>query len=486
MGAVAVRHLKLVAPSEARFGAVQRIEEGLRLGAPAGERVLLIRHLRLGTLPLRAPTGLWTGRIEERLRAIAAAAVHGLSPGAGQAAAVWFHSIEEMLAALLGLIGRGERPSAWFWRTGVPAWDGDCSPASAARLLSALGGSPAGSVAAARTVLQLAATGHLAVIAAAIDPIMRPRLPRVAACSETQRGGRAADVDLAVRLLARLTPDARTGLDAALRGPAAGPLRAQWLVETALIAAAPEFTATPELLARTAAAWLAERMAALAPDGTPAGAASEPQTPRSSARASADSSLATGFASPIAQPVARKPVAPRNGVAGDDVDRSNAIDPPTLAKLATREQISAVAGVLLLIGPLVRLGFPAWLEARPALAAEGFGRALLCEIAVRHRAPPNDPVLTLACSESSATWGDALTAWRVGLDRWLRRRARIGLSEVVRKRGWLTLADDSIDARFAPAAADIRLRRLALDLDPGRVPWLGLTLRYHYCAEPLA
>jgi len=485
MGAVAVRHLKLVAPSEARFGAVQRIEEGLRLGAPAGERVLLIRQLRLGTLPLRAPTGLWTGLIEERLRAIAAAAVHGLSPGAGQAAAVWFHSIEEMLAALLGLIGRGERPSAWFWRTGVPAWDGACSPASAARLLSALRGSPAGSVAAARTVLQLATTGHLAVIAAAIDPITRPRLPRVAARNVTQRGGRAADVDLAMRLLARLTPDAHTGLDAALRGPAVEPLRAQWLVETALIAAAPEFTATPELLARTAAAWLAERTA-LAPDGTPAGAASEPHTPRPFTRASADSSLATGFESEIAQPVARKPVAPRNGVVGDDVDRSSAIDPPTLAKLATREQISAVAGVLLLIGPLVRLGFPAWLEARPTLAAEGFGRALLCEIATRHRAPPNDPVLTLACPEASATWGDALTAWRIGLDRWLRRRARIGLSEVVRKRGWLTLADDSIDARFAPAAADIRLRRLALDLDPGRVPWLGLTLRYHYCAEPLA
>jgi hypothetical protein len=311
-------------------------------------------------------------------------------------------------------------------------------------------------------------------------------MPRLAARSVTQRGGRAADADLAMRLLARLTPEARTGLDAALRGPAAEPLRAQWLVETALIVAAPEFTATPDLLARTAAAWLVERKPAQAPNGTPAGAASEPQAPRSSARASADASLASGVESEIAQRVVRKPLAPRGGVAGDDVDRSSAIDPPTLAKLATREQISAVAGVLLLIGPLARLGLPPWLEARPTLAAEGFGRALLCEIATRHRAPPDDPVLTLACPESSARWGDALTAWRVGLDRWLRRRARIGLSEVVRKRGWLTLADDSIDARFAPAAADIRLRRLALDLDPGRVPWLGLTLRYHYCAEPLA
>jgi len=33
---------------------------------------------------------------------------------------------------------------------------------------------------------------------------------------------------------------------------------------------------------------------------------------------------------------------------------------------------------------------------------------------------------------------------------------------------------------FPPAAADIRLRRHALDVDPGWTDWLGLAVRYLY------
>jgi hypothetical protein len=496
MSAVAVRHLRLVAPSEARVGAVQRIEEGLRLAAPAGRRVLLIRRLALGSLTLHGPGRLWSERIENRLRAIVAAAVYGLSPGAGRAAAVWFNSMEEMLAALLGLIGRGEQPSAWFWRAGVPACDGTCSPASAAMVLGTLGRTQTGSVAAARRVLQLAANGHLALIMAAIDSTVRRRLPPVADPGAMQPGARAPDVDRAVRLLARLPPATRAGLETALRGPAAEPLRAQWLVESALVMAAPELAATPTLLARTAAAWRGHRAATpshpisdvIARKPPAAAATAVTRLGRQSpVRAPASPSPAGQAEVNSALPVVATPAPRRNGSADRDVPAPpNAIELPSLAERASREQASAAAGVLLLVGPLLRVGFAAWLAARPALMAEGFGRVLLCEMAARHRAPADDPVLALARDAPPAFWDDALTAWRIGLDRWLRRRARIRLSEVVGKRGWLTIADDNIDARFAPEAADIRLRRLALDVDPGWVPWLGLTLHYHYRGEPLA
>jgi hypothetical protein len=496
MTAVAVRRLRLVAPVEARIGAVQRIEEGLRLGAPAGQRVLLIRHLPLGALPLRGPARAWTARIEDTLRAIAAEAVYGLAPGANRATAVWFHSIEEMLAALLGLIGRGEQPSAWYWRAGAPAWDGTCSPASASALLTTLGRTPAGMVATARTVIALTEGGHLSVIIAALEPIVRRRLPPPRATGGEKHAERTADVDRAVRLLARLSPAARAGLAAALRGGAAEPSRAQWLAEAALVAAAPEFTTTPGLLARTAAAWRAEQAAVAAPDQAPAAATrnlptdtsalAPPPTRRPSWRPPpARSPSAPDLTGPVPPIALRKPRAD-GAPAGPDTDRSAAPDLAAIAKAATRERGSAAAGVLLLVGPLVRLGLPAWLAARATLAAEGFGRALMCEMAARHRAPPDDPVRMLAREEPPALWSDALTAWRICLDRWLRRRARIRLCDVAGKRGWLTIAEDGIDVRFAPDAADVRLRRLALDLDPGWVPWLGLTVRYHYRTEPLA
>ena len=79
-----------------------------------------------------------------------------------------------------------------------------------------------------------------------------------------------------------------------------------------------------------------------------------------------------------------------------------------------------------------------------------------------------------------------LEAWRAGLDRWLRRRVRLRLSELARRRGWLHLTDDTLLVRFPLEAADLRLRRLALDADPGWVPWLGLAVRYHYRDTPLA
>ena len=65
-------------------------------------------------------------------------------------------------------------------------------------------------------------------------------------------------------------------------------------------------------------------------------------------------------------------------------------------------------------------------------------------------------------------------------------RHYVRLSELARRRGWLHLTDDTLLVRFPLEAADLRLRRLALDADPGWVPWLGLAVRYHYRDTPLA
>jgi hypothetical protein len=60
------------------------------------------------------------------------------------------------------------------------------------------------------------------------------------------------------------------------------------------------------------------------------------------------------------------------------------------------------------------------------------------------------------------------------------------LADLVRRRGWLHLAETTLSVRFPLEAADLRLRRLALDADPHWVPWLGLSVRYHYRDAPLA
>src|SRR5262249_56864210 len=104
------------------------------------------------------------------------------------------------------------------------------------------------------------------------------------------------------------------------------------------------------------------------------------------------------------------------------------------------------------------MGSQGSLARAPACGAGGFARDRLRVLGHRYRAPADDPVFAVLDQRSSAILPDqALTAWRVGLDRWLRRRARIKLAEVVRKRGWISASDDAVNVRFRVEAAELRL-----------------------------
>jgi hypothetical protein len=74
----------------------------------------------------------------------------------------------------------------------------------------------------------------------------------------------------------------------------------------------------------------------------------------------------------------------------------------------------------------------------------------------------------------------AAGAWLVALRRWLRRRARIGLADLVLRPATLALTPTHADLHFDLAHADLRVRRAGLDIDPGWVPWLGRVITIHY------
>jgi hypothetical protein len=73
-----------------------------------------------------------------------------------------------------------------------------------------------------------------------------------------------------------------------------------------------------------------------------------------------------------------------------------------------------------------------------------------------------------------------LRAWLLATRRWLRRQARLGLADVVRRPGRMTATRTHLDLFFDLDQADIRIRRAGLDIDPGWVPWLGRVLYFHY------
>ena len=73
-----------------------------------------------------------------------------------------------------------------------------------------------------------------------------------------------------------------------------------------------------------------------------------------------------------------------------------------------------------------------------------------------------------------------LRLWLIKIRRWCWRNGRITVREIVRRHGYVTLTRTDLDVALSIDSADIRIRRIGLDLDPGWVPWFGRVVRFHY------
>ena len=491
MASVAVARLRLKTPPNRAALATHRVTDALRLAPTGPERLLLVRRLALGRLPLAGRPSPWEARAAQVLADHSNRAVHGASAGP-DAQSVWFRSTAEARALLLMQLLAGRRPTAWFWRLAVPEWESLTLEAWLPRWIALAAREPSEEVALARAVIAAAVAGRLAEVLAAVAG-STPRLaggaaqaasgrfdPPLAAATALAEAPESSALRRAQATLARLPISARRTIEQALTAPRARSEQGLWLARVALLAGAPELGFAPEVLAASAVALVEDVRRRVEPQADAAEASrrlppADPEAPRAEPRRSPDRLEDTAAPSP--RPVADEAEAARPAPIDDAVE-------PLHAALSV-EQTSRLAGLFLILRPLARMGFGEWLEARPELAADGFARGLLRAIARRMGAQPDDAALAAIAGEDDPAWANDLTAWRVGLDRWLWRRARIRLAEVVRRPGGLLLADDVLEVRFAPAAADVRLRRLALDLDPYWTPWLGLSVRYHYRDEPL-
>jgi hypothetical protein len=413
---------------------------------------------------------------------------------AATAEAVWFASAAEARWLLLRELAAGRRPEAWFWRLAVSDWRGLSLGAWVPRLVAAAMLDAESEVALARTVLRLAEDGLLPPIVQALDAAPPPPradpaqvvTPRSAVPADG--GGMAVDAPrLAARLMDRHPAVARARLLAAMRAAPPQGRAAAWLARLALLAAAPEAATQPDLLVAMAEAVIAE---AAPPAAAPRGAMPRTETVQQVPASQEAPARPDGTAPRPDAPRSAPPAMPQ--LRAPQADGVPPAPPAAVARpwpaAATpdedAERFSRAAGVLLLVRPLARMGLPGWLDRHAVLAASGFARGLLRHVALRMRVPPEDPLCALLPAEDVLP-DAALDAWRVGLDRWLRRRARRRLAEVARRTGWLACTEDRIGIRFPADAADPRLRRLALDVDPGWLPWLGLAIRYHFRDDAL-
>jgi hypothetical protein len=495
-------------------------------------RVLLIRRLALGRIAARASPQAVALQIERAAGHLASTAVAFASPLAASADVVVIPGRTEALMHLARLHARGIRPAEWFWPHLAPAWHPDASRAENwVHLLEAAHTLPESPIAAAAVVNEIVTAGKAEELLHAI--------PAPRAHQWLHRAGFQPDPSdtsfEATRFAVRRLSPRMAGVFRPF--PNRFPLddRSVWLGTLLAVHELPSRAGHPGLAmdlrrclepsfrSHTASSsvpseatdargrsihhparnrtkpWLVDE-----PGAGKSQSPSEDRFPSQTSVTRHDSSarLIAASAQPAIFPGGRNeseyPLEPGAGAAVEPGRGRPKESPETLGKTTT------CAGLLFLVPILERLGIAPWLERHPRLLEAAFPAQLLLSLGRRGGLQDDDP-LRLAIEEIAAdkplppltdwpapvrdllavprprcTLGSPVATWSTAVRRWCRRNARMGLIGLIRRRGRFQSSRTHLEICFDLSQIDLRLRRLALDADPGWVPWLGRVIRFHY------
>lgn len=446
-----VRRLRLAGAREehAHHGRVL-LEDALRTATLHDEgRLIVVRRLHLGRIPLRASATHWSRRLEDSFRQSRSVPVHFDSPAARDAGVVFFENRAEPWFALAERVARGRPAPEWFWPVAVPDWTPRQSPADTLR----------------RCVRALAWQGGLTLTlqlalrlraAHALDPLLRalhaddlaPVFAQLAAAPATPAAAASAPA---------FSPDALPPLTSCERDRilewGADDVRTHWLAALHLVSATPAAALAPAgvladgLCARIVAQWTRPSPALHFNPPGPAVA-------------------------PPAHALAPSP--PRHPVA-DAPTGENSSAP------ATDREFTRAGGLFFLLPLLARAGMPAHLETLPADEAAALPWHILRLALVHARTPEDDPLV--ATLRELPPTQQPLGRWLIAANRHALRLSGLNLRQIVARPALVSLSAIHIDLFFRPGDAEIRLRRAALDVDPGWVPSLGCVIAFHFNRE---
>jgi hypothetical protein len=86
----------------------------------------------------------------------------------------------------------------------------------------------------------------------------------------------------------------------------------------------------------------------------------------------------------------------------------------------------------------------------------------------------------LSFSRKAVSPDRLMRLWALAVRRHCWRTAKITVREIVTRRGLFSVDRAEIDVSLPLEEAEIRIRRVGLDLDPGWLPWFGRVVRFHY------
>jgi hypothetical protein len=521
-----------VGRAEEAARAAQTIREALRIATMPGDGRpgrLFIRRLDLGTIQLGEGPSPIARRMEAYLRALRLDAVPIADPRAPAAEVVIARDPIEPLAVALAHAAARRRLTAWFWPRVDEQLTAQRAPAEIAAIVWRLLAERRDAVACIPAVVGavLDADGAAEVLAV-IDPVLGQRLVHVMDVTAIPAGVAAEIVETIVpprwrsvvrQVIAKWTADKR----------------AAWLVTAVVRAAHPRISAArlAALVRGVTAMPVLERKdrprevsSTTPPDNDLAARRSDitvapPRPDDLRASASDVEVISSKLPRPIPDAASGVPV---------DATRPARLPAPPLARAATpdeparppesagaasmrwwlseRPQPTRYGGLYFVLRPLARLGLDAFVAAHPELDELDFGVRVLARIADAQGITAEDPIriaLELAQVESpirvpvppafADLWTervpapvpegldplrDLIDAWHAAVSAWLDRHAQLDLTTVVVRDAAVLCSRTHLDVVFDMESSDVRLRKAALDIDPGFVPWLGRVVQFHY------
>jgi hypothetical protein len=531
-----VRRVQLrVSAGAPRRRLVFNLEEALRLCWLPGEdegRVYYFRYLSVGGLPENGGRRAWPDAFQRALLVLARRAVHGADGGARTADAVFFLSEQEACQSLLAMIVRRRPADAWFWPAVSGAPPGAHPVQRVIALIDKLLRTPASWVAVAAAVFAVVERDDPIVLLSLLsDAVVRRWLSELGNEEAALREGAPV----------RFSASMQKAIERAAAAASAEDPRVLWLASLAVILARPSELERGAVVSRARmtlrAIGLADRflLPRDAKQEEPRRTPAEPNRtafstldrakaqreglnladrhdPQFSMRGpetfpeNSDGTSARPLNAPAQKPATilaapddsrfssdelqtahensdgtsvRSLVAPDLS-AGNDLAGSIPVQPDAGSRRdRCLGETTSGAGLYFLLNAL------RWLRTDDDPLSPQFLARFFQRVAHYSGIERDDPILlwtlvTLDQSDPEEIEDRLLRIWVLEIRRWCWRNGKISVREIVRRPGLVTLTRTDLDISLALDSADIRIRRIGLDLDPGWLPWFGRVVRFHY------
>ncbi len=512
------------------------LEEAFRTASLPGlppNAMVLVRRLDLGKIRAGVSVVQVADTISETVRALAAQAVCIDQQPANDASVVWLSDALQPYRVLLQRLLDGKLADEWYWQSLFPEQDLNLNEQLLTQLLIKACQTPLKGLAVSLVIQSCLAPVRLSRLLAFVTPALARRILHAQGISPFSLPATETQATFSAEIKA-MQPIAAPNLSLAWRNAINSVVarwgeedeRSGWLAWQGLVCHQPAWLERSNTLQRIdVSEWLQawSRGRDFHNSRNVAGDEIPPNPPFAKGgmgeefiyREASDEVGAGVRVATLSPPPLQRGAG--GDLPGDEQVSSNS-DENIAQSLASNTELSVSftqhAGFAFVIPLLQRIGISELLGNHERLLELDFPRQLLWMMAKRFAVVENDPVYSLfenfqpivnvplediqlpaiwtgmttrsgrpLSPASTASLNDLINTTQLLAGLYLRRHCALSLHGLIQRPGRVALSHTHWDVMFDINQTDLRLRRLALDSDPGWVPWLGRVVQFHYDSE---